>query len=438
MDGYRGDLAGMGDLGLSWSDLNPLNVIKDATTAVVSAVTPTRAPDPVETAPYSAARAAQEAQPWEGTATYESPDEIMGRWDFQKNMAQAFGDSASSDGAAQLGRPAGGAQVLTNSQGQTVDSFAIITRTNYRALSPEGKQHIVSLWDEIEAHLHTAGATLPRVWDKPMQEWAAWGYDKGCLVVPVGYDSNKPRPDFLQVETLAQDDGTTQVNGAAIQLWQAFVKGPVKEVVTGINAVWVTLGQTDMAAAQARVDSANLLLRCVEAVATLGLSELAPIIQAKWADMKAKYADFRAKVKQYNDLMNNPSISAKDKEAARASAGPIVDKVSALFSDQSSGKSLDQRLNEESGASAVAGLGFIAALPAIWAGIQITGVVIAIGILVWAIAKLWPIIKMLIDLLAGLNKMTGGLLIPALIVGGVGWFAWRKFGGKAKSLFAKG
>jgi hypothetical protein len=266
---------------------------------------------------------------------------------------------------------------------------------------------------------------LPDLNGQPLSYWVPYGIDRGVILIP-----------GTPTEKAAAAVPFFAANPDAYKLWM-LAASAAKNTVLDLNGKIIEVGKGAISLAQGRSDTLATMVRVAEGVASLGLTELVPIMEAKWAELKAAYIDFRGKADQYQALLADKRLTEAQKQQLREQAGPIVDNFARFFGgDNPDGVNWNEKLKQDAEAKGVSGLGALAALPGILAGLKIAGLVAAIAFVAWCIKKLWFVIGPVLDLLKGLNNALGGMLFPALVVGGLGWVLWKRYGGRLKGLTA--
>lgn len=228
---------------------------------------------------------------------------------------------------------------------------------------------------------------------------------------------------------------------AAKATWDAAfaaIDGPTATLleITGKRAA------ATVAAAQADADSASAMLRLAQGVATLGMSELMPILRAKWIAFKQVFADYDATAREIEAKLADPAYTEESKAAVRAQYeaqhGSVMSALTGHGDFTFAGASvplpdINQWLNGEGLPADLQGLGILPMLGSLSTPVLIAAIVAITAIVAMALLALKPLLDQLARVV-GVVADAGGKVVSALgggglVVVGVGVLAivaWKK------------
>lgn len=189
-------------------------------------------------------------------------------------------------------------------------------------------------------------------------------------------------------------------------------------------------------AAQAEAEAAGAMLRLAQGVATLGMSELAPILKAKWYAFMQVFSDYDAVASEIEAKLADPAYTDESKAAVRAQyeaqKGSAMNALTGHGDFVFAGMSVPlpdvtEWINNPPS------LGFLPMLGSLSTPVLIAAIVAITAIVAMALLALKPLLDQLaravavvVDATAAVAKTLGGGGLVVVGVGVLAIVAWRK------------
>lgn len=208
-----------------------------------------------------------------------------------------------------------------------------------------------------------------------------------------------------------------------------------KEVVQRYRNVVAPIYKKELAVAKAAVEKANAdanfwatVRRTTVAVATMGLSELVPAVQAKWEELQTKLAEYKSTRESAVREMQNPATTA----ARRAQLADALSKTDSWVLRSLAGskpeEDLKPALAKDAGLGVIAPLALFGSLGAaaqlVILGAAIAGVIGAIKVL--NDLGVFAVVGAVGDTLKAVRGVAGPLM-GAVVLAGIGWYLYRRY-----------
>lgn len=247
---------------------------------------------------------------------------------------------------------------------------------------------------------------------------------------------------FIQVSPVSAHVGPlpawlSGVEGeAACKTWDS-ASAAMKEPMATLIDVTRRRAASVVAAAQAEADSANAMLRLAKAVATLGMSELLPILQEKWRLFKKAFADYDATASEIERRLADPQYTEASKTAVRAQyeaqKGGVMNALSGHGDFTFAGVSMplpdiNAWLNDPSEPTldGLGSLGFAALLGSLSTPVLIAAIVAITVLVIAALIAIKPLLDALAKAVSNVADALGGTGLLLVLAAAGGFWAYKK------------
>lgn len=246
--------------------------------------------------------------------------------------------------------------------------------------------------------------------DKETQQGVIKLLGVGVLVVPV---SSVPSWATNAITVSVWDDIASQAR-------------PIMQVFNSANMA--------QAASQAEALAANAafwdrVYRATAAVATMGLSELLPLVKEKWDELVSKMKEYNSTKKNALAIASDPktdSLRAKTlRDAVEQQDGLILGKIATAFG---SNPEMQTLVKQEGGMGA---LGPVALFASLSTAAQLAIIAAIVAVVIYAIVQLNNLgVFALMSSIGDAVKWMSGPVLGFVALAGIGFWAWKKYGKK--------
>jgi hypothetical protein len=218
-------------------------------------------------------------------------------------------------------------------------------------------------------------------------------------------------------------------NAIAVSAWDD-IAAQARPIMQAFRSANIALGLSQLETLAANAAFWDRMYRVTASIATMGLSELLPMVKEKWDELVSKMKEYNSTKKNALAIASDPktdSLRAKTlRDTVAQQDGLILGKIASAFGNNPEMQAI---VKQEGGMGA---LGPVALFASLTTAAQLAVIAAIVAVVIYAIVQLNNLgVFAVMSSVGSAIKLLSGPALGFAVLAGIGFWAWKKYGKKS-------